>query len=116
MNHSLTFPQILISLIAVYFLYNGIHRFFRRERSQTFFKLLMTLVIWLAILLFALFPKLSHLVTKELGFGDNLNTLIFIGFIMLFIIVTKLLTIVERIERNVSEIVRKEALSKLEKE
>ena len=111
----LSLPQIAIAIVSLYFLYSGIRRFFRRERSQTIFKLLMTLVIWMTILLFALFPKLSHLATKTLGFGENLNTLIFIGFIMLFIIVTKLLSIVERIERNVSEIVRKEALSKLEK-
>lgn len=112
----LSLPQLAIAIIAIYFLYSGLRRFFRRERSQTIFKLLMTLIIWGAVLVFSLFPMISHSVTKSLGFGDNLNTLIFIGFIVLFMIITKLISVIERIERNISEIVRKEALSKIEKE
>jgi hypothetical protein len=48
------------------------------------------------------------------GLGENLNTLIFIGFVAVFVMIFKIINIIERIEKNISEIVRKEALGHLE--
>ena len=109
-------PFVRIALVSVsaLFLVDGIHKFFKREERQTLFKLLSYLAIWGSILTLGLFPRASHAVSQFLGFGENLNTLIFLGFTVVFFAIFKLLNAVERLERNISEVVRREALEKLE--
>jgi len=105
--------QLLFAAIAFGFWLNALLKFFRRERSQTIFKFLANSVIWLGIVLFALFPKETHTISADLGFGESLNTFIFIGFVIVFIILFKIINMIERVERNISEIIRKEALTKI---
>ena len=105
--------QFVLAIISVFFLGNRIIRFFRKERTQTGFKLIMTLLVWGGILFTSLFPVTVHNLSRTLGFGDNLNTLIFFGFVMVFVILFKLLASIENMERNITEVVRKEALKDL---
>jgi hypothetical protein len=109
-------PIVRIALVTVsaLFLVNGIVKFFKREERQTLVKLLSYVAIWGSILTLALFPGASHRISQLLGFGDNLNTLIFFGFAVVFFAIFKLLNAVERLERNISEVVRREALEPLE--
>lgn len=112
---SLSIPQIIIALLALLFILNSIKKFAKRKKGQTFFRLFFNLTIWIIILFFSIYPKTAHILSRKMGFGENLNTLIFIGFIIVFIILFKIINKIERVERNISEIVRKEALTKLEK-
>jgi len=105
--------QLILTAIALLFLSNGLLKFIHRERSQTLFKLFLTLIIWGSILFLSLFPKTAQQLSSTIGLGENLNTLIFIGFVIVFIIIFKLLSLIEKLEHNVSEIVRKEALEKI---
>jgi hypothetical protein len=107
--------NLVLALVSLLFLVNGTVKFFKREERQPLFKLLSNLVIWGSILTFGLFPHVSRSISHFLGFGDNLNTLIFFGFVVVFSALFKLVGSVERLERNVSEIVRREALEKLER-
>jgi len=110
-----SFLQILIALLSLAMILQGLLRYIKREQGHTFFKLATNVFIWGGILTFTLFPSLAHTVTLKLGFGENLNTLIFLGFVVIFLVITKIIRVIERVERNISEIVRKEALAKLEK-
>ncbi len=105
--------QIVLALVAIIFIGNGIAKFIQHERSQTIFKLGVSTIIWGSIMAFALFPRVSFTVSKSIGLGENLNTLIFIGFVVVFVILFKLLAIIERLERNLSELVRREALGRI---
>jgi hypothetical protein len=105
--------QIILSAIAIGFLFNGIKKFINKERSQSFLKFSLTVIVWTGILFAAMFPNDVHIFTERLGLGQNLNTLIFIVFVLVFMIIYRLLATIEKIEQNISEIVRKEALSKL---
>ncbi|EKE20624.1 MAG: hypothetical protein ACD_7C00511G0006 [uncultured bacterium] len=109
----LSITQIAISLFATLFIVNSIFKFTARKRGQTVFRLFFNLTIWSVILFFALSPEIAHSLSQKLGFGDNLNTFIFIGFVVVFVVLFKIINILDRIERNVSEIVRKEALEKI---
>ncbi len=105
--------QILISLVAIMFIGFQFVRFIKRESGQTFFKFVIIECIWATILILTVFPSVSRSASKFLGFGENLNTLIFIGFVVVFIIIFRLLHTIEKLERSLSELVRKESLEKI---
>ena len=102
--------QLLLAAIALTFFASGALRFFGGAYRQTLFRLLLGSSLWAAVLVFSLFPRASHVVSQWFGFGENLNTLIFIGFVLVFMALFKLVGAVERLEQSVTEIVRKEAL------
>lgn len=93
---------------------NSFVRFLKREISFSFLKFIITLGIWSVILLISIFPDLAYFVSEKLGMGKNLNTLIFFGFVVVFALIFKILSIIEKFERQITEIVRRKALEKIE--
>lgn len=110
---SFSIYQISVALFCLGVIVERSIRFFRREHAQSLFKYITVMVIWGSIAIFGLFPVITHWINRKFGLGDNLNTLIFIGFIILFLLFFRLLTIIEEIERTITEHVRKEALRDL---
>lgn len=108
-----SFLQIFLAGIAVLFFLNTFSKFLKGESGQTRFKLFLSLSIWGGVFTLSLFPKLGTLLSEHLGLGNNLNTLIFLGFVIVFIILFKILHLIERVERDISEIVRKDALREI---
>src|SRR5437868_1276745 len=108
--------QIIIVGISLLFIVDRFIKFFRHEQRQSFLKFMMINFIWLGVLTFIVFPNLAHVISDFFGLGRDLNTLIFIGFIIVFGLIYKLLTIIERMEKEIVEIVRKDALKVLENE
>jgi|SRR4051812_9060158 hypothetical protein len=78
--------------------------------SQRKLKFLLVFFIGLCVLLFSIFPKLAHTISTELGLGDNLNTLIFTGFVILFMFIVKLLKTTESLKSQISHIVEADAV------
>ncbi len=116
MSISLTFFQIILIMISTSFLFSGLWKFIRREQNQTFFKVVYTTLIWGSILFLSLFPDYLRDLSVKFGLGENLNTMIFIGFVLVFIAIFKLLNSIEKLEQTISELVRKDALSDLDKQ
>ncbi len=116
MNISLTFFQIILITISISFLFSGLWKFIRREQNQTLLKVVYTTLIWGSILFLSIFPDYLRVLSARFGLGENLNTMIFIGFVLVFIAIFKLLNSIERLEQTISELVRKDALSDLDKQ
>ncbi len=106
---------IYIILIGISLWFIGIRffAFLRRESGQSVYKLLTTLIIWGGVLFTSVFPDKVHMFSRWMGLGENLNTLIFFGFVMLFFFVFRLLRSVENAERNITDLVRENALTEL---
>ncbi len=109
----ITIPQLLLAAIACASFVNGLAKYARKERNQTLFKLVASVLVWGTVATFALFPEWARAISVRAGLGENLNTLIFIGFTVVFVILFKLLSLIERLESHVSEIVRREALERM---
>lgn len=107
---NIPFARFVIAVVSGFFIFQAIYFFIQRKKSFSFFKLATTFLIWCSIGLIALFPDFAYFVSRSLGFGENLNTLIFVGFIIVFAILFKIIRLIEKIEREISEVVRKEAL------
>ena len=75
-------------------------------RDRTFYKLFSTLFIWGAVLIISIFPDFAYFISEKLGMGKNLNTLIFFGFVVVFLIIFKILAAIEKIEKEITKIVR----------
>ena len=116
MNINLTFFQVILIAIASSFLLSGLWKFIRREQNQTFLKATYTALIWGSVIFLSIFPDSLRIWSIRFGLGENLNTIIFIGFVLVFMAIFKLLNSIERLERTISELVRKDALSDLNKQ
>jgi hypothetical protein len=92
-------------------LYLGIKEFVKREAGQTLLKLMVRLAVWGGMALIAIYPDFTLIIARVMGVVDNFNAVVLMGFLMVFLIIFKLLSAIEKIEQNVSEITRKEALN-----
>lgn len=112
----LSLIQIILATVAVVFITISVMRFGRKERGQTGFKLISSCIVWGGILVTALFPKWVLQIARSLGMGENLNTLIFTGFVIAFALIFRMLGSIEHLERTITLLVRKEALKDLDKQ
>ena len=106
--------QILILGISSVMLFQGIKDYFKRESGQTFLKLSVRIVVWGGLSLLAIYPNSTLHVASFLGIVDNINAAVLIGFLLVFLIIFKLMSAIEKIEQNISELTRREALSHLD--
>jgi len=107
---NITTLSFFLLFFSIYSIGRRIVGFIRKEQGQSLFKLMMTVSIWGGISYVAFFPVQIRQISRQLGFGENLNTFIFFGFVVVFVIFFKLLSILEKNERLLTEIIRKEAL------
>ncbi len=104
----ITIYQLLTPLFAILMILKGISRFKRGEMSIR--KFILWVLVWGGISTLALFPQFVKIAADLTGLESGINALIFFGFIFLFYIVFRLFIIVEHLEREITEIVRKKAI------
>ena len=102
--------QIVVVGIASVMLVSGIKEFIHRETGQTWLKLFVRLVVWGGMALIAVYPQLTSWLARVIGIVDNMNAVIMTGFLLVFLLIFKLLSAIEKIEQNISELTRKDAL------
>jgi hypothetical protein len=65
--------------------------------------------------LIATFPKITNSIAEIIGIEGNINAVILIGFLLVFLMIFKLLSAIERLEQQISEVTRTESLKKIKK-
>lgn len=113
MLENLHLYQILVSVIAVIMIFKGITNFVKGKTSQTFLKLFIRIAVWGGMALIAIFPEFTITLAKIVGLEGNINAVILTGFILIFLIIFKLLSAIERLEQQMTEVTRKESLSEI---
>jgi hypothetical protein len=107
--------QIVVSIIAITMITQGVRNFIRGKSGQTILKLFVRIAVWGGMALIAIFPDFTIILAKIIGLEGNINAVILTGFLLVFLITFKLLSAIEKLEQNISEITRKEALKEIEK-
>ena len=105
--------QVVILGISSVMIFQGVKEFFKRESGQTILKLMVRLIVWGGMAVITAYPNSTIVIAKYLGVVDNINAAILSGFLLVFLIIFKLLSAIEKIEQNISELTRREALSHL---
>lgn len=108
--------QIIISTISAVMIYNGIANYIKGKSSQTILKVSTRIIVWGGMAAISIFPSITNILANIIGIEGNLNAVILIGFILVFLMIFKLLSAIERLEQQISEITRKNALDKLTEE
>lgn len=106
--------QWLVPLVALVYTTRVVLQYRRRRRllTSTFFWILF----WIAITALAIVPnEISQAIADILGFKDNVNAIIFVALGFLFSIVFYLSATVERLERQMTDLIRKVALDNASK-
>ncbi len=91
-------------------LFQGIKEFAKREAGQTVLKLLVRIVVWGGMAVIAIYPDLTYSFSQIVGIEDNITAVIVTGFLFVFLLIFKLLSAIEKLEQNVSELTRRDSL------
>lgn len=105
--------QIIVAVISVIMIYQGTIRYIRKESGQTILKVFVRLSVWGGMIAITIFPNLTNLIANFVGLQGNINAVILTGFLLIFLMIFKLLSAIERLEQNITEVTRKEAISVL---
>jgi hypothetical protein len=94
-------------------IFQGVKDYIRGKSGQTIYKLALRLVVWGGMLTIGIYPNVTVLAAKTLGIIENINAVVLVGFLLVFLMIFKLLSAIERLEQDISAITRKEALKEI---
>lgn len=100
--------QILLSLFIFFALIKIINRFLAKELS--FLSLIFWLLFWSAVIIVVWQPNLSTGLANRLGVGRGTDLVMYISVVVLFYLIFRLTVKIEKMERNITKVVRKIAL------
>ena len=107
------FYQWLVPLLAIYYSVKIVRQYIGKKRllRSTF----IWVIFWVLLSIFSITPhEISTDLANLLGFKDNINAVIFIGLGLLFLFNMFFTASIERLEKQLTEIVRKLAIENQE--
>lgn len=107
--------QVIVVAVSAFMIFQGVNNFIKGKSGQTFYKLSARILVWGGMSLIAIFPSFTNILAKFVGLQGNINAVILSGFLLIFLMIFKLLSAIERLEQGLSEVTRKEALKEIEK-
>jgi hypothetical protein len=107
--------QIIIIAFSSIMIFQGVVKYIKKESGQTLYKLSIRILVWGGMAIVATFPKVTNSIAKIIGIEGNINAVILIGFLLVFLMMFKLLSAIERLENQVTTLTRKDSLKKFKK-
>jgi len=96
--------QILIIVFIAYVIYRLIIKLNKRELSTQIF--LLWLIFWIIVGGIVVLPQTTQLVADWLGVGRGVDVVIYISILVLFYIVFRIFIRIEKIERDITYLVK----------
>jgi hypothetical protein len=106
--------QWLVPLICIFYLSRTLVQLAQNKRSLS--SGLLWTVLWVTILVLAVIPNpVSMQIASLMGFKSNINAIIFVSLGWLFLLIFYLSSTLDRLERQLTILVRRIAISEAEK-
>lgn len=103
--------QLLVFIISIIMIYSGTVSFLKGKSGQNFYKLSIRIFVWGGMMLIAIFPQFTNILANLIGLEGNINAVILTGFLLIFLMIFKLLSAIERLEQQMTEVIRKDAIN-----
>ncbi len=101
--------QWLVPLIGLIYIFRTVRQYLNKKRSVR--NMAVWVIFWSTIILLAIVPnEISFKIADLLGFKNNVNAIIFVALGLLFLLVFYLSSTIEKLENQITELVRKMAL------
>lgn len=100
--------QVLILLLIAFVIFKAGQRFVKKEISGWLFSI--WLIFWLLIAVIAVFPQIINQLALWLGVGRGVDLVIYFSIFALFYILFKINVRLNKIEKNLTEVVRRNAV------
>lgn len=110
---SLALYQIIVLTFALIMISQGIKHYLKRESGQTLIKLGTRVIVWGSMATIVIFPEVSNTVATFIGIEGNINAVILTGFLLVFLMIFKLLSAIERLEQQITTLTRQETLKEI---
>jgi hypothetical protein len=107
--------QFIVIMVSAIMIYQGLKNFIKGKSGQTLYKLAIRISVWGGMALIAIFPSFTNVLAKLVGLQGNINAVILSGFLLIFLMIFKLLSAIERLEQSLSTITRNQALEEIKK-
>lgn len=107
--------QVVVMAISAIMIYQGFSNFVKGRARQTILKLLIRIFVWGGITIVALFPSVTNIFADIIGLKGNINAVILTGFLLVFLMIFKLLSAIEKLEQDMSKLTRKDSLKEIKK-
>lgn len=107
--------QLGILALSGFMIWQGGKKYLKHEANQTLVKFSIRLIVWGGMAAIATFPRVSNDIADFIGIEGNINAVILVGFILVFLMIFKLLSAIETLEQQVSLVTRNTALADLPK-
>lgn len=108
--------QLFVAALSLIMIVSALERFLRGGKGQTLLKFIVRLLIWSGMIAISLFPSFTYALAGMLGIEGNSNAVMFIGFPFVFLMMFKLLSIIERIEQQITQLTRDSAIQQFKSE
>jgi len=106
--------QVILTLLVVFIIWRVVDKFQRHEIVRG--ELVSWFVFWLAVIFLVWWPDFSQRVAEFVGVGRGVDLVVYLALFLVFYLIFRIFVRLERIEKNITKIVRKVALDEAENE
>lgn len=98
---------VIIAILAILLVFDGFNK--KKTSLQTF---VLWVVLWIILAIFAIIPESSSVIANLFGIGRGLDLIIIFGIIGSYYLIFRVYLKLEKIDQNITELVRKIAMDK----
>jgi len=106
---------MIIQLLLILFILFAIAKVGLRYKDKVISlqEFILWTVFWLIVALIVIFPDITSYAANLVGVGRGVDLVIYLSILILFYLVFRVLVKIDKLEKNITKIVRKDAIKKV---